>query len=37
MASVDLKSLHAKIGELTLESDSLEGALTQAGLVSAKR
>ena len=33
---VDVKSLHAKIGELTLEND-LEGALTKAGLLSAKR
>ena len=37
VASVDLKSLHAKIGELTLENDFLEGALTKAGLLSAKR
>ena len=29
---VDLKSLHAKIGELTLENDFLGGALTKAGL-----
>ena len=35
--SVDLKNLHAKIGELTLENDFLEGALTKAGLLSAKR
>ena len=35
--AVDVKSLHAKIGELTLESDFLEGALTKAGLLSAKR
>ena len=35
--SVDLKSLHAKIGELTLENDFLESALTKAGLLSAKR
>ena len=34
---IDLKALHAKIGELTLESDFLEGALTKAGLLSAKR
>ena len=33
--SVDVKSLHAKIGELTLENDFLEGALTKAGLLSA--
>ena len=36
-AAVDLKSLHAKIGQLTLENDFLEGALTKAGLLSAKR
>jgi transposase-like protein len=36
-ASVDLKSLHAKIGELTLENDFLSGALGKAGLLSAKR
>ena len=36
-SSVDLKSLHAKIGELTLKNDFLEGALTKAGLLSAKR
>lgn len=34
---VDVKELHAKIGELTLENDFLEGALTKAGLLSAKR
>ncbi len=32
-----LKQLHAKIGELTLENDFLEGALTKAGLLSARR
>ena len=36
-SNVDLKSLHAKIGELTHENDFLEGALTKAGLLSAKR
>ena len=36
-AAVDLKTLHAKIGELTLENDFLEGALGKAGLLSAKR
>src|ERR1035441_9220924 len=36
-AAVDLKSLHAKIGQLTLENDFLEGALAKAGLLSAKR
>ena len=36
--AVDVKSLHAKTGELTLENDFLEGALTKAGLPwSAKR
>ena len=35
--SVDLKTLHAKIGELTLENDFLEGALTKAGLLGAKK
>ena len=34
---VDLKALHAKIGELTLENDFLEGALSKAGLLGAKR
>ncbi len=34
---VDIKTLHAKIGELTLENDFLESALTKAGLLSAKR
>ena len=35
--SVDIKTLHAKIGELTLENDFLESALTKVGLLSAKR
>jgi transposase len=35
--SVDLKVLHAKIGQLTLENDFLESALTKVGLLSAKR
>ena len=35
--SVDVKSLHAKIGALTVENDFLEGALSKAGLLSAKR
>ncbi len=34
---VDLKSLHAKIGGLTLEKDVLPGALSKAGLLSASR
>jgi transposase-like protein len=34
---IDIKELHAKIGELTLENDFLEGALIKVGLLSAKR
>ena len=34
---VDVKVLHAKIGQLALENDFLEGALNKAGLGSAKR
>ena len=33
---MDVKTLHAKIGELTLENYFLEGALTKVGLLSAK-
>jgi transposase len=33
----DLKTLHAKIGQLALEHDFLEGALSKAGLLSVKR
>jgi len=33
----DLKVLHAKMGQLALENDFLEGALTKAGLLSARR
>jgi transposase-like protein len=33
----EVKTLHAQIGQLTLENDFLESALTQAGLLSAKR
>jgi transposase len=36
-APVDVKTLHAKIGELTLTNDFLSGALGKAGLLSAKR
>ena len=36
-AEPDLKVLHAKIGQLALENDFLEGALIKAGLLSAKR
>jgi transposase-like protein len=35
--ALDLKVLHAKIGQLTLENDFLEGALIKAGLLSATR
>jgi transposase len=35
--AVDVKTLHAKIGELTLENDFLEAALGKAGLPSARR
>jgi transposase len=34
---VDLAPLHAKIGQLALENDFLEGALTKAGLLSERR
>ena len=33
---VNLAPLHAKIGQLALENDFLEGALTKAGLLGAK-
>ena len=33
----DLKVLHAKIGQQALDIDLLGGALTKAGLLSAKR
>jgi transposase len=35
--TVDVKSLHAKIGELTLENDFFDGALSMAGLLRARR
>ena len=35
--AIDLKELHAKIGQLALENDFLSGALTKAGMLSAKR
>jgi hypothetical protein len=35
--TIDLKELHAKIGQLALENDFLSGALTKAGMLSAKR
>jgi transposase len=34
---VDLAPLHAKIGQLALENDFLESALTKAGLLSANK
>ena len=34
---VDVKALHAKIGELALENDFLEAALSKAGLLDGKR
>ena len=34
---VDLKELHAKIGQLALENDFLAGALSKAGMLSGKR
>jgi hypothetical protein len=36
-SKVDVTRLHAKIGELSLERDFLESALSKAGLLSAKR
>lgn len=35
--TIDLKELHAKIGQQSLEIDFLSGALTRVGLLSAKR
>lgn len=35
--AVDVKSMQAKIGQLALENDFLEGALIKAGMLSAKR
>ena len=35
--AVDVKVLYAKIGELTLENDFLEGALGKAGLLASAR
>jgi transposase len=37
VSAVDIKTLHAKIGQLTLENDFLGGALTKAGLLSARK
>jgi transposase-like protein len=36
-AAGTIKALHAKIGELAMENDFLESALTKAGLWSAKK
>jgi len=36
-SEIDIKSLHAKIGELVLENDFLQRALGKAGLTSVKR
>jgi hypothetical protein len=33
----DLQPLHAKIGQLALENDFLAGALSKAGLLSARK
>lgn len=35
--SLDVKTLHARIGELTLTNDFLAGALNKAGLPNARR
>ena len=35
--AIDVKTLHAKIGELTLTNDFLSGALSRPALLSAKR
>ncbi len=35
--AIDLKVLHAKIGQLALENDFLQGALSKAGMLGAKR
>ena len=35
--ALDVKTLHAKIGELTLENDFLSGALGKAGLLPSAR
>lgn len=35
--TVDVKTLHAKIGELSLENDFLASALTKAGLLGSAR
>ena len=37
VAEIDVTALHAKIGQLTLENDFLEGALSKAGLLPSAR
>ena len=37
VAEIDVTALHAKIGQLTLEKDCLEGALSKAGLLPSAR
>ena len=34
---IDVKTLHGKIGELTVENDFLSGALGKAGLLPSER
>jgi transposase len=34
---IDIKTLHAKIGELILENDVLEGPFVKAGVLTLKR
>jgi transposase len=34
---VDVKEMHAKIGQLALENDFLAGALSKAGMLSARK
>ena len=37
VSEMDVTALHAKIGQLTLENDCLEGALSKAGLLPSAR
>lgn len=37
LQAIDLKTLHAKIAQQTLENDFLEGALDKTGLLSVKK
>ena len=36
-SEIDVTALHAKIGQLTLEKDFLEGAFSKAGLLPSAR